>query len=248
MTDTEIPVSLNVLRRQQYLLTSDESDFFDWLLIKHRGFGFKEFNYSYAQIEQETGIKRTRLMTIINKFEKMGFLIVEVKGVKLIRALKTHFDIDYRVLLSQLPQLISKNNSEYYESWKAFLTKCSKGEKRTEKKPKNWKKEALEVHEGLVQRWNQRIDYYNEDRTDGRANSHTMLPKSPKILEKLYAAFKEFGLKGIDNAFTAFVDAVISDKKEVTRPLQCFLKNDNGYFEIINEYLDKFNTDYSYKK
>lgn len=248
MNETDIPVSLNILRRQQYLLAADESDFLDWLIIKHRGFGFKEFNYSYAQIESEIGIKRTRLEKIVSKFKEMGFLKAEVKGVKIVRALKTHFDVDYKRLLNQLSQLITQSDQEYYNSWKAFLTKCARGERKKEKRPKGWEAESRSGHEILTDIWNERIDLYNEKREDGRLSSHTRLPINSTILSKLHDSSQEIGWEGVKNSFTAFADAVIRGEKKVRSPLQCFFKNDNGYFEVINEYLDYHNLHYTYKK
>lgn len=101
------PLSINILKLQRYnfnYFTLEEVVFFEYLVVKGKSFKFKPFYHSTATIAQETGIKRTRLTTIIRKFEEAGFIRVEVKGMPKVK----HFTVDYEKISSSL-DLIYRN-------------------------------------------------------------------------------------------------------------------------------------------
>lgn len=100
------PTCVNVLKLQRYnfkFFSLEEVVFFEYLMVKAQAFGFGQFYHSTETISSETGIRRTKLDTIIGKFNDLGILRVEVKGFPKVK----HFTVDFEkihALLSQIYQ------------------------------------------------------------------------------------------------------------------------------------------------
>ena len=78
------PLAVNILRLQNYTSFFDLSEivFFEWLMIKASSFKNQhEFYYSVRRIADETKIRKAQLATIIKKFEGLGIITVEKKGM-----------------------------------------------------------------------------------------------------------------------------------------------------------------------
>jgi hypothetical protein len=98
------PTCVNILKLQRYnfkFLSLEEVIFFEYLVVKAKAFGFGQFYHSTETISGETGIKRTKLDTIIQKFERLGILQVEVKGFPKVK----HFKVDFEQIHSLLSRI-----------------------------------------------------------------------------------------------------------------------------------------------
>ncbi len=98
-----IPFAVYIKELQQYnfdFFSLEEVVFFEYLIIKAQSFK-REFFHSSATIEKETGIKRSKLKAIINKFEKLGIVKVEVKGFPLVK----YFIVDFVKIQTLLPKI-----------------------------------------------------------------------------------------------------------------------------------------------
>lgn len=98
------PMSLNILKLQRYnfsFFKLEEVIFFEYLVVKAQAFGFGQFYHSTATIEKETGIKRSKLESIIDKFINIGIIDVEIKGFPKVK----HFTINFQKIQFYLPQI-----------------------------------------------------------------------------------------------------------------------------------------------
>jgi hypothetical protein len=89
------PTCLNILKLQRYnfkFFSLEEVVFFEYLIVKAKAFGFGQFYHSTETISSETGIKRTKLDTIIGKFNKLGILQVEIKGFPKVKHFMVNFE------------------------------------------------------------------------------------------------------------------------------------------------------------
>ena len=98
----EIPLCINVIRLQSYLLAPDEVILFDWFVVKQVAFKYQDFHYSQARIEEETRIKRTRQNMIISLFKEMGFLTSQVRENKETRGRVSYFKVDFEILANKI--------------------------------------------------------------------------------------------------------------------------------------------------
>lgn len=107
----EIPLCINVIRLQSYLLAPDEVILFDWFIVKQVAFKYQDFHYSQARIEEETRIKRTRQNIIIALFKEMGFLTSQVRENKETRGRVSYFKVNFEVLADKdiLSEVINAN-------------------------------------------------------------------------------------------------------------------------------------------
>lgn len=106
------PMSINILKLQRYnfkYFSLEEVVFYEYLVIKAQSFGFKQFYHSTATIENETGLKRHKLDSIIAKFKKNGILDVEIKGFPLVKHFTVNF-IKIQSLLTQIYQFAKEDN------------------------------------------------------------------------------------------------------------------------------------------
>lgn len=98
------PTCINILKLQRYnfkFFALEEVVFYEYLIVKAKAFGFGQFYHSTETISGETGIKRTKLDTIIGKFSQLGILQVEVKGFPKVK----HFKVDFERIHSLLSQI-----------------------------------------------------------------------------------------------------------------------------------------------
>jgi|GEM_PF-2267356 len=98
------PTCVNILKLQRYnfkFFSLEEVVFFEYLIVKAKAFGFRPFYHSTETISGETGIKRTKLDTIIGKFSQLGILQVEVKGFPKVK----HFKVDFERIHALLAQI-----------------------------------------------------------------------------------------------------------------------------------------------
>lgn len=75
--------------------------------------------------------------------------------------------------------------------------------------------------------------------------SETKLVINKQIKEKLSAALKRKGEQALKNSFIAYADAVIKEKISPDKLLPYFLSQKNGEYEVLDIYLDYFNSNYS---
>lgn len=98
------PTCVNILKLQRYnfkFFSLEEVVFFEYLVVKAKAFGFGQFYHSTETISGETGIKRTKLDSIIGKFGQLGILQVEVKGFPKVK----HFKVDFERIHALLAQI-----------------------------------------------------------------------------------------------------------------------------------------------
>ncbi len=137
----EIPLCVNILRLQHYLLQPDEVVFFDWLVVKTIAFGYKEFHYSQMRIEAETRIRRTRQDKIIAGFVEYGFLTAEVKEHAMARGRVKHFHVNFSLLASpQVLQGIIQPGTMLYHHFLVFT------QYHAVEQQKMWQESGLLLH------------------------------------------------------------------------------------------------------
>lgn len=98
------PTCVNILKLQRYnfkFFTLEEVVFFEYLIVKAKAFGFSQFYHSTETISGETGIKRTKLDSIIAKFSNLEILQVEVKGYPKVK----HFNVNFKKIYELLSQI-----------------------------------------------------------------------------------------------------------------------------------------------
>lgn len=132
----KIPFALNVLKFQRYnfnYFSCEEVVFFEYILVKSIAFKQNSFFHSSETIFQETGIKKHSLNSIIKRFEQLGYLTVEVKGMPrvkyfIVNFVKIYEDVgviyqledngkplyDFRKLLADYFQPLVKTYQEKY--------------------------------------------------------------------------------------------------------------------------------------
>lgn len=90
-----IPLAINILKLQRYnfkFFSTEEVIIFEYLTVKAASFKFKMFYHSSATIEQETGVKRSRLETILDNFKNLKIITIEVKGMPKVKHFKVNFE------------------------------------------------------------------------------------------------------------------------------------------------------------
>jgi hypothetical protein len=88
------PTAINILKLQRYnfdYFTLEEVVFFEYLVVKRRAFGFKQFYHSHATIAKEIGIKKGNLSAILGRFTELGIIEIEVKGFPPVHNYKVNF-------------------------------------------------------------------------------------------------------------------------------------------------------------
>ncbi len=104
------PFAVNIRKLQRYnfeFFTTEEAVFFEYIIVKTIYNGGGEYYHSSQEIRRETGIKRSALNTIIERFKALGILKVEVKGMPNIK----YFWVEYRRVIELLPQIFQLNSS-----------------------------------------------------------------------------------------------------------------------------------------
>lgn len=105
-------------------LACDERVFFEGLLIKYKGFGYKPFYWSKEVIFKETGIKKDRATKIISRFIDLGIISTEIKRSVVSNRPQqiTYFSLNADKIFDLIPklfkdreniQIVEKNLKEY---------------------------------------------------------------------------------------------------------------------------------------
>ena len=250
-SDSAMPLCVNVMRLQSYLLKPDEVVFFEWLIIKQAYFQEDSnakngwFYYPFKRIFKEIRISRTRFEAIVELFKGLGFLETKVEGDYKVKGRSTFYKVNFDKVSLCLIKIINPDDNEYLASWKEYIKLLSKGIKH-QKQNKNWKEKAEVYFSNLKSIYNRRIELYNEN-SNNRKKAKSGFPKSDSILKKIYGLIEEQGINEVNNAFTAFIDNVLSGNEEARHPINLFTsKSEEGDYPVFAKYLDYFNEHYGY--
>ena len=89
------PLAINIQKLQRYnydYFNCEEVVFFEYIVVKGMAFKKKtEFFHSSETIRKETGIKKHSLNSIISRFEDLGIISTEIKGMPRVKHFKVHF-------------------------------------------------------------------------------------------------------------------------------------------------------------
>ena len=238
----EIPLCINVLRLLNYRLAPDELILFDWLTVKQISFKYKPFHYSQARVEEETRIRRTRQEVIIKQFSALGFLKTDIKVNSVTRGRVRYYSVDFSVLADVdvlveiiMPQTTLFRDFILYFAYHATMQKKSKEDQL------------------LSQVYDERRQYYNDGGLTGdvkpeRSKSAMQLQHNKPIERKLAKLADYYNDNSIKNAFLAYVDEILTQKKEPENLMYYFLSFDetSDCFGVVNHYLNYFTLHYSY--
>lgn len=117
-----VPLAINQNWIAGYLIPPDEVVLFEFLLYKQNYFGAsKYYYYSQRKLVSDLKIKRTRLETILKKFEEMGFLHIVIENETTTNNKTTYFNIDFKKLSKEevLSRLIDAR-SDFYSRLKKW--------------------------------------------------------------------------------------------------------------------------------
>lgn len=255
----EIPLCTNVLRLLDYRLAPDELILFDWLTVKQISFKYKPFHYSQARVEKETRIRRTRQEVIIKKFSALGFLKTDIKVNSVTRGRVRYYSVDFSVLADVdvlleiiLPRTTLFRDFIHYFTYHAAMQKKSKEEPLEPASAINHEA-AARIYELLNEVYEKRRQYYNDGGLTGdvkpeRLKSAVQLQCNKPIERKLAKLADRYNDSSIENAFLAYVDEILTKKKEPENLMYYFLSFDETLdcFGVVNHYLNDFTLHYSY--
>ena len=110
------PLAINIRKLQRYnhsYFGCEEVVFFEYLVVKGNAFKHKPFYHSSETIFNETGIKKHSLNTIIKRFEALGYISIEVKGMPKVK----HFTVHYPKIQADLAKiyLLEENGQPLYD-------------------------------------------------------------------------------------------------------------------------------------
>lgn len=110
------PLAINIRKLQRYNFTylgCEEVVFFEYLVVKANSFKQVPFYHSSETILKETGIKKHSLKSIINRFEALGYISIEVKGMPKVK----HFTVHYPKIQADLGliYLLEENGKSLFE-------------------------------------------------------------------------------------------------------------------------------------
>jgi len=125
-----IPLATNILRFQKYnfnFFATDEVIMFEYLTVKAISFRFKIFWHASSTIEDETGIKRCRLDTILDKFVQLKIATITVKGMPKVKHFKIHFNKIYslRPKIYRLSKLSADERKQLADYFKSLAENCN---------------------------------------------------------------------------------------------------------------------------
>lgn len=217
----EIPLCINVLRLLNYRLAPDELILFDWLTVKQISFKYKPFHYSQARVEEETRIRRTRQEVIIKQFSALGFLKTDIKVNSVTRGRVRYYSVDFSVLadVDVLVEIIMPQTTLFRDFILYFAYHATMQKKS--------KEEQLKPE---------------------RSKSAMQLQHNKPIERKLAKLADYYNDNSIKNAFLAYVDEILTQKKEPENLMYYFLSFDetSDCFGVVNHYLNYFTLHYSY--
>ena len=253
----EIPLCINVIRLQSYLLAPDEVILFDWFVVKQVAFKYQDFHYSQARIEEETRIKRTRQNMIISLFKEMGFLTSQVRENKETRGRVSYFKVDFEILANKdnLSEIIDAKTALFKDFLK--YTKYLSSEQKKAVKPQ--KKDVFDantadrIYNLLNSTYEERRIMYNKgeltSKKPDRAKSATQLQRNKTIERKLARLSQTYDDNAICHSFAAYTDSVFKEEKAPENFINYFLSYDDTTeaFGVFEYYLNNFNLNYGYK-
>lgn len=253
----EIPLCINVIRLQSYLLAPDEVILFDWFVVKQVAFKYQDFHYSQARIEEETRIKRTRQNVIINLFKEMGFLTSQVRENKETRGRVSYFKVDFEILANKdiLSEIIDTNKALFKDFLKymKYLSTEQKKALKPQKKDVFDTNTADRIYNLLNDTYEERRIMYNKgeltSKKPDRAKSATQLQKNKAIEKKLIRLTHTYSDNAICYAFTAYIDSVFRGDTKPENLMNYFLSYDdtNESFGVFEYSLNNFNLNYGKK-
>jgi len=250
----EIPLSVNIIRFQSYLLNPDEVIFFDWLVVKSIHFGYDEFYYSQDRIENEIRIKRTRQDKIISSFSELGIINIAVKENRTTKGRVRYYFVDFEALCDKdvLSSIISPKSSLYANFVQYFKHHSSEQKKVQKKKPQENtadKQKVDNIYNLLNRVYEQRRNRYNKDKNKG-LKSPIQLQRSKPLEKKLLRLNEKYDMNSIENSFLAYVDAVFNKEEEPNNLIRYFLAYDfdSDEWGVFGKYLNYFALNYSHSK
>jgi hypothetical protein len=104
------PLALNILKFQRYnfnFFSCEEVVFFEYITFKGMKFKDKWFYHSSETIRREAGIKKHSLNSILQRFQQMGILEIEVRGMPRVK----YFSLNYSRVMELLPQIFLLNEN-----------------------------------------------------------------------------------------------------------------------------------------
>jgi len=245
----EMPLSVNIIKFQNYLLAPDEVVLFEWFIVKSISFKYDEFYYGQQRIENETRIKRTRQDKIINYFSDFGIIRPQVRKNATGGSVR-HFYIDFECLCDKkiLSEFINPESVTKFIQY--FKYHFAEQKKNAKKKPQEiyFDKQKVDNLYNLLNRtYRQRVEKYNKGKKTG-LKSIVQMPQSKRLDDKLLRLSEIYDTETIENAFIAYVDKVLSGDETPNGILNYFLTYDleNKEWGVFNEYLNYFTANYSY--
>lgn len=104
------PLAINILKLKRYnynFLNCEEVVFFEYIVVKGMAFKNKEFFHSSETIRKETGIKKHSLKSIISRFESLGIISTEIKGMPRVK----YFTVHYPKIIDLIPKIYQLSNN-----------------------------------------------------------------------------------------------------------------------------------------
>jgi len=105
------PLAINILKLKRYnydFFNCEEVVFFEYIVVKGMAFKKKiEFFHSSETIRQETGIKKHSLKSIISRFESLGIISTDIKGMPRVKYFTVHFPI----IVDLIPKIYQLSNN-----------------------------------------------------------------------------------------------------------------------------------------
>lgn len=267
----QCPLRTNIANAKAYLMPPDESLFFDWLIIK-QSFVFKDewFYYSRDRINDEIHIKKDRLNVIVKRFEAMDILSVKTEQKPNEVGRTRYFKVNYGEISKRLNEFIDESNPVYriFELYFQALTRRADNRERGTFEESQYKKNLAsytqEIYDILCNAYKDRVEMYNggelnfqRSQRPKRKINAANLARTAKVNRLLRDLSKIYDATSIEYSFIAYSDALIRAKhtesgerylKKVEKPLAYFLTTDaDGYFPVVNEYLDYFLNHYSHQ-
>lgn len=117
------PLAINIQKLQRYnydFFNCEEVVFFEYMVVKGMAFKKrKEFFHSSETIKQETGIKKHSLKSIISRFESLGIISTEIKGMPRVK----YFTVHYPVIVELIPKIYQlSNNGKLHSDFSKHLS------------------------------------------------------------------------------------------------------------------------------
>ncbi|RAU81973.1 helix-turn-helix domain-containing protein [Pontibacter arcticus] len=184
------PLAFNILRLQNYTDFFDlpEIVLFEWFMVKANSFKrLNEFYYSIRRIAEETRIRKAHLSTIIKKFEGLGIIQVEKKGMPKC----SYFSINKEKVIALIPEIyqftengkLLPENGKLLSYFGKLLPENSKHKGTYKEHIKEPKKETSENEKNMV------VDNSTTDHSLSFSNGNN--PEDPKKQKALEAAVRK---------------------------------------------------------